>query len=153
VKEKYNVNSEDLALLKVFRMDEDIDFEIKEGNGKHKREYFDLLEFVENNDMSLDKNLSYVTEKIDVDNFFHYVAYQVYYTNTDSFSNNMSIWKKDTLYNKDHPVGHDGRWRWMLFDLDWGMNYRIHGSLDYDGDINMINHLLDEDRRMSLFRN
>src|SRR5699024_6722637 len=101
------------------------------------------------------QHIEHVQSKIDMDNFLHYVAFQVYYANTDSFSNNLMIWKKRTDYEQEAPKGHDGKWRWMLFDLDWGMGYNVLESADYDGDpvnLNMIEHVMnDEEERMALF--
>src|SRR5699024_1792541 len=86
---------------------------------------------------------------------FHYVAYQVYFVNTDSFSNNLMIWRKNTEFTPDAPYGHDGRWRWMLFDLDWGMGFHLHNQIKFDGDIveyDMLQHVLSDEQRMTLFR-
>ena len=85
----------------MFKDGNDIDFEIESGRISSKRAYFELLDFVEQNNMTDKESLNYVKELVDLDNFFHYVAYQIYYANTDSFSNNMMIWRKDTDYIKD----------------------------------------------------
>src|SRR5699024_5183108 len=156
IRTKYNLDDSDLILAKAFAENDGVNFEMKSGTESSKKSYFDVIDFVETNDMTTNENLSYVEEKIDLDNFLHYVAYQIYYTNTDSLSNNMMIWRKDTEYVEGAPVGHDGRWRWMLFDLDWGMGFWIHNSLNYEGEIvefNMIEHVLKDEQRMSLFRN
>src|SRR5699024_10131829 len=91
----------------------------------------------------------------DMDNFLHYVAFQVYYANTVSFSNNLIIWKKRTFYEPEVPKRHDGKWRWMLFDLDWGMAYNVLESADYDGyrvNFNMFEHvLIDEQEKIYLY--
>lgn len=153
---KYNIEENEVILMKVFAQDDGINFEVKSGPEHSKVSYFDLLDYVEQNDMSKDEHFNHVKEQIDINNFFHFVAYQIYYANTDSFSNNMRVWRKNTEYVKDAPVGHDGRWRYMLFDLDWGMGFWIHNALNYTEGIvtyNMVSHVLKDERRMSLFRN
>ena len=53
-----------------------------------------LIKYVEENDMKKDSNVDYVETLMDIDNYLEYVAYQVYYANTDSFFNNMTVWRK-----------------------------------------------------------
>src|SRR5699024_4030847 len=53
------------------------------------------------------------------------------------------------------PYGHDGKWRWMLFDLDYGMGRRIHPNTNFEGnavDFNMIQHVMSDEDRMVLFK-
>src|SRR5690625_3242940 len=69
---------------------------------------------------------------------------------------NLGVSKKNTPIVEDSPKGHYGRWRWMVFDLDWGMGFHLHNTLDYEGEIvefDMVEHVLKNERRMSLFRN
>lgn len=153
---KYNINEDDVILMKVLAAGDDIDFDVKSGGEKEKQRYFDLLDYVEKYNLAEDKHLAHVKKQIDIDNYLYFVAYQIYYANTDSFSNNMRVWRKHNEYVEDAPHGHDGRWRWMFFDLDWGLGFWIHNTIDYTGDIveyNMIEHVLKDERRMSLFRN
>lgn len=152
---KYNIKEKDLVLMKV-ETEDDLQYRMKAGTEKDKKHFYDLLNFIDENDMSEDSNIEYVETVIDLDNFLNYVAYQVYYVNTDSFSNNMMLWRKNTDFTPDAPYGHDGRWRWMVFDLDYGMGYTLHFLLDYDGEpvtYNMIEHVLADEERMFLFRN
>ena len=58
----------------------------------------------------------------------------VYFCNSDWPNNNVKFWRyniegnnRDSLYPKD------GRWRWMLFDTDWGFGYT--GNEDYKVDL------------------
>src|SRR5690625_4661252 len=153
---KYNVKDQDLILMKVFKEGDSVDFDMKVGTQKDKLSYFQVLDFVEENDMTENKNVHHLDTLIDIDNFFHYVAYQVYYVNTDSFSNNLMVWRKKSNYSLDAPdEGHDGRWRWMLFDLDFGMGLDMHVNTNYEGnpvEYNMIKHVLADEERMKLFR-
>lgn len=153
---KYNIDENDVILMKAFRENDGINFEVKSGPEQAKYDYLTLLDYVEEHDLNEEKHLTYVDEQIDIENYLYYVAYQIYYANTDSFSNNLRVWRKDTPFIEDAPKGHDGRWRWMFFDLDWGMGYHLHNTLDFTGDIvefDMVEHVLKDERRMSLFRN
>lgn len=153
---KYNIDKADVILMQVFAEGDGINFEVDAGPENAKISYLDMLDYVEQNDMANDEHLAHIEKIMDIDNYLHYVAYQIYYTNTDSFSNNMRVWRKNSDYVENAPKGHDGRWRWILFDLDWGMGFWIHNSLNYTDDFvnfNMIEHVLKDERRMSLFRN
>lgn len=153
---KYHIDEDDLILMKVFAERDGINFEVKSGKENAKLSYFELLDYAEKNSLSEEAHFNYIEKRMDIDNYLHYVAYQVYYANTDSFSNNMRVWRKNNDIIENAPKGHDGRWRWMFFDLDWGMGLRLHGSLNATGNIvdyNMIQHVLKDERRMSLFRN
>lgn len=149
---KYNVRNEDLVLMKAF-IDKGLHFDMKAGSDIDRKHYDDLLDFVSSDDITTSKGLQHVETLMDLDNFLHYVAYQVYYVNIDSFSNNLMLWRKRVDYTPEAPAGHDGRWRWMTFDLDWGMG---RGLLSYKEDdplsYNMIEHVLEDEERMTLFR-
>src|SRR5690625_7981220 len=65
------------------------------------------------------------------------------------------VWRKKSNYSLAAPEGHDGRWRWMLFDLDFGMGLEMHVNTNYEGnpvEYNMIKHVLADEERMKLFR-
>lgn len=149
---KYNVNNKDLVLMKGYKSGESVNFDMKAGSQKDELHYRKLLDFVEKNEMNEIKNIEQVKKMMDIENFLEYVSYQVYYANTDSFSNNIMLWRKNVDYSPNAPQGHDGRWRWMLFDLDWGMGLKVP---NYDGDpvtYNMIDHMLQDEERMILFK-
>ncbi|MCC5926378.1 MAG: CotH kinase family protein [Bacteroidetes bacterium] len=67
-------------------------------------------------------------EMMDFDNFIDYQAAQTYFRNTDWPGNNALFWRynyahEDTLRRGAMPRTtnvRDGRWRWMVFDTDFG---------------------------------
>lgn len=66
----------------------------------------------------------WVCTRVDVDNFALYYAIQLYYDNLDWPQNNHELWRKRTAaYLPQTPCGHDGRWRWLLTDLDVGFGF------------------------------
>lgn len=68
------------------------------------------------------QNYETVKTRMDVDNFMDYQIAEIYISNTDWVENNIRCWrKKVTQYQPNVPYGHDGRWRWMMYDTDWGM--------------------------------
>ena len=78
---------------------------------------------------------SYVNTLMDVDNFTDYQISEIYATNTDWPYNNQALWRKQTSqYLPNAPYGHDGRFRWMMKDMDYGLsaqNSYTHNTLEY----------------------
>ncbi len=84
--------------------------------------YFDhMMTFLEENDISLQENYDYINTLIDTDNLIDYYVAQIYFCNTDWPGNNMKMWRKRTLgYEPNAPYGQDGRYRYLLYDTDFG---------------------------------
>lgn len=79
----------------------------KNGSTKHYRA---LLDYLENNDLSKPSNYAYVQSLIELDNFIDYQIAQIYFDNQDA-GGNIKYWRPQTP---------DGKWRWILYDTDWG---------------------------------
>lgn len=91
---------------------------IKEGDNNH---YLSMLNFIENNSLTQDENYDYVATQLDPDNFIDYFATEIYIRNTDWPGNNIEFFRKKTdSFEPSAPLGHDGRWRWILKDTDFG---------------------------------
>lgn len=71
--------------------------------------YAALVDFVETHDMQNQQDYEYVTSQIDVDNFIDYLIVQSYFGNTDS--GNIKFWRDQN----------GGRWRWIIYDMDWAL--------------------------------
>lgn len=88
----------------------------KKGDEWH---YLDLLSFIEENDLKDPKNYAYVQRQMDIDNFIDYQIINIFLANIDWPQNNVTMWRYNAdQYKPDAPVGQDGRWRWLIFDLD-----------------------------------
>ncbi|MCF8261125.1 MAG: CotH kinase family protein [Melioribacteraceae bacterium] len=74
-------------------------------------EYNQLYNYISSNSMSVSSNYEYVKSQIDIENFISYQLLNIYYDNTDWPGNNIKFWK---------AWDGDSRWRWILFDLDFG---------------------------------
>lgn len=129
---KYNVMSTEVALLNVDASEES-GFAVDAGQPQDIGHYQQLVDYVNTHDLTEADHFDYVKTQMDVENYLEYVAYQVYFANMDSFSNNTAMWRKKVEYTPDAPLGHDGRWRWMLYDTDFGMGLRdIDESYDQE---------------------
>ncbi len=90
----------------------------KTGGNSH---YLQMMDYVRNNNLAFQSHIDHVNTMMDIDNFIEYYAIQMYINNQDWPQNNIDFWRHQTdSYNPDAFYGHDGRWRWMLFDTDFG---------------------------------
>ncbi|MEM9846618.1 MAG: CotH kinase family protein [Bacteroidota bacterium] len=80
---------------------------VKLGSDRH---YNAMLDFMRRNPLSIPSNYEYVQRQMEVDNFMDYQIAQIYFDNQDA-GGNIKFWRPQT------PTG---RWRWILFDTDWG---------------------------------
>lgn len=92
------------------------------GNEAGVAHYNQMRSFINNPGVSSTANYEHVKTLMDVDNFTDYQIAQIYFRNTDWPGNNLQYWRSFNDYNPDAPYGLDGRWRWMLFDTDFGFN-------------------------------
>lgn len=95
------------------------------------------------------EDLQYILDNVDVDNYFDYVIFEIYFANTDSA--NIRFYKVP-----------GGKWRWIMYDMDYGLynssangvlnylNPKGHGSND-DIDNSLILKLLENDEMFDKF--
>lgn len=81
---------------------------------EHIGDYYDMMSFIQDNDMAEEDNYEYAKELIDIKSCIDFYAAEIYFANADQYSN-VAAWRaiepEDEGYN-------DGRWRWLLYDLD-----------------------------------
>ena len=127
IKQKYDIDEEDLDLLELFP------FAVV-GSNAH---YLAMLDFVKNNSLEDDANFAYLKTQMDTENFLDYYIANIYAGNKDWPANNIKYWRKRTnQYEPDAPYGHDGRWRWMMYDVDNTFGFTS------DFDLNLFDELL-----------
>ena len=109
LKEHTDVDKDSLDLLE-HRM------KLKRGSAIH---YQKMLKFIEENDLSESSNLAYLNSLMEVENFMDYKIAQIYFDNQDA-GGNIKYWRPQTP---------SGRWRWILYDTDWG--FGLHDEKAY----------------------
>ena len=91
------------------------DIDLLENNGliKHgdNTDYLNLISFINNNSLASDVNYQMVINQIDEISFIQYQLAQIYYDNKDWPGNNIRYWRAG-----------DGKWRWILYDTDFGLS-------------------------------
>ena len=93
-------------------------------------EYNSLLNYATSKPLVFTQFYEEIENMIDIDNYIDYHLAQIYYANTDWPGNNTKIWRSRNQ---------DGKWRWILYDTDFGFNLRYGGHVDH----NTLNFALD----------
>ncbi len=89
---------------------------LKRGSKKH---YLKMLDYIDKNDLKDPENYNKLHQYMEVDNFMDYQIAQIFFDNKDA-GGNIKFWRPQT------PTG---RWRWIIYDTDWGMG--LHDAKAY----------------------
>ena len=101
---------------------------VYEGDAEH---YNQMLAFLQTRSPALPSNYDYVKTQMDVGSFIDYQIANIFMANTDWPGNNMKFWRYRTdQYEPDAPHGHDGRWRWLCYDTDFGLG--LYGPVTHN---------------------
>lgn len=111
-----NVNSDSVDILQMFG-------EVVQGDNE---DFLSLHSFIEINNLNVPINYEFVNTKIDIQDFIRYYVSQIYFANTDWPGSNIKYWRD----------GKNGKWRWILFDTDFGFglyepNPYKHNTLEF----------------------
>jgi len=87
--------------------------EVLKGDTVH---YTAMMDFIENSDLTVQENMEYLETQMDVKNYLDYYILQIYCANADWPDKNAKIWR---------PRHTGGKWRWMVFDVDYGYGFRF----------------------------
>jgi len=141
----YGVNPDSVIMMEA---NFDGPFQLVEGFDGDVQEFYNMRNFVLQNDMNVPANLDQVKEWVDVDNFIDYWAASIF-ANKGNTDHNVSYWK----LRNGHPgpgvaEAFDGRWRWMANDFDSGLNSPTDntlGSILYMTKDSLLKRLLTSD--------
>ena len=98
--------------------------QLVEGEPGDEAHYQALLDYIHSNDIKNQEHYSYVATQMDIDNYIDYHISEIYAGNRRWPFDNIKFWRyKTDTFQPDAPYGQDGRWRWLLFDLDNGFGY------------------------------
>lgn len=111
--EVYDVPEEDLVIL------ESKGDEITHGNVGDEQNFLNLINYVDNSTIQDNQVYENVKQRMDVEDFIDYQVAEIYFANGDWPNNNVRYWRKKTNL-KPGQLGHDGKWRWIFYDLDSG---------------------------------
>ncbi len=103
--------------------------QVKEGSNAH---YLGMLAYIEEHGVTDPADLEHVSGMMDLENFIDYNILQLFFRNTDWPGNNIEFWRYSGPPSPHIPE-QDGRWRWLVFDLDFGFGLQEgHGAWEFD---------------------
>lgn len=75
-----------------------------------------------------DRAYAELRKMIDIDNYIDFVVAEVFLGNYDWPGNSWRVWRRRCEFDPEAPYGHDGRWRWAVYDFDagfggWGVEF------------------------------
>ena len=112
-----------------YDLDADTDFDMIEGrdevNAGNMVAWKALYSFISTKDLRIQSNYEYVKSQVDIDEFMNYYITEIYINNSDWPDTNIRYWR---AYD-------NGRWRWVLYDLDFGFEASA-------ADANLLDELL-----------
>lgn len=113
----YDMEEDDIVLL-------ENRYDPLHGEKEDTNHYHDMLSYIKNHDITEKETYDYVKTMMDMDNYIDYNILEQYIVNLDWMNNNVKYWRKKTdEYLPGAEYGHDGRWRWLLFDTEAGYTY------------------------------
>ncbi|MCH5258454.1 MAG: CotH kinase family protein [Lachnospiraceae bacterium] len=75
-----------------------------------------MMEYMTYHDMSIDAHYQNACELIDMQSYIDYYATEIYIARHDDWpGGNEALWRVDKTGNGEYE---DGRWRWMLYDVN-----------------------------------
>jgi hypothetical protein len=99
--------------------------EVEEGSNAH---YLNLVSYLTAEDLNAPGRYDWVKSQMDVDNFRDYQIAQSFYMNVDQPGKNVEFWRSQVV-DPGNPYA-DGRWRWLLFDVDVSMRYGSYAGFE-----------------------
>lgn len=88
------------------------------GENEDLTHYLDFINFVNETDLSVDKNFDTVKNMIDLKSFINYYCTQMFINNSDWPGNNLKIWRYTGEQIADNEYT-DGKYRYLLYDTEF----------------------------------
>ena len=97
---------------------------IEEGRAGDDLVFRALRDYAATHDLVVPTHYDHVRSRLDLDNCILYQLCEVYFANADWPQNNTRVWRRRLAApDLTQPRGLDGRWRWLLFDVDLGAGH------------------------------
>ncbi len=117
ISRKYKIHKDSIIIL-------EMSGNVFYGKKQDGKDFKELLTFIQTNDISVNSNYEKIIKQIDIDNFIDFLITNIYYCNSDWPNNNVKYWRyKAKERGNDSAKVRDGRWRWMLYDTDYGFGF------------------------------
>ena len=81
------------------------------------KEYKAMIKQIKASDPAKNQaDLQYILDNVDVDNYFEYIALEMFFGNSDI--GNIRFYR---LHGNDPETGKPYKWKWIIYDLDYGL--------------------------------
>lgn len=116
-------------------------------------EYNAFVDRVVQSDLETPQNWEYVKENLDLENFALYMAIEYYIGNIDWPQNNVKVYAYKPAEGEEYREGtvFDGRYRYLLFDTDYGLGLRVVEAYGYEPNHERLASLCEEEESAELF--
>lgn len=117
----YDIDRDKVAMLEIAQSSRTV--EINEGDESDLEYYNEMISFFSGSSMTDSANYLKAQEYLDIDNLIDYYIANIYSANTDWPANNNVFWRYKTDnggYDNTAAWYMDGRFRWIIKDMDWG---------------------------------
>jgi len=95
-------------------------------------DFTDIINRAGNNEFASAAGYAALTSRIDIDNYIDYNAMEIWCGNTDWPGNNQRVWRAVTPNTSAGANARlDGRWRWLLYDTDFGLGLDFFYVIGY----------------------
>jgi len=141
IADHYSVHANNVLMIKAG--------EVAEGSLSDKYLFDDMKRTIIGLDMTSEENYRVACEIIDIDSYVDYYAFLIYIARTGDWpSSNYALWR---TIEQENTVYGDGKWRWMMFDVNSAGMATASTMLVEDDTLQMV---LNEDPMFaSLFQN
>ena len=128
----YDIPKDEISMMNI-RVSRSWEYawELDNGPPDEYGNFMAMRDYIIENDMETPECYAEASKMLDMEHFAKYAAIQCYISNDDWPENNVRLWRRYTDgYNPEAAkYGYDGRWRFLLKDLDIAFGF---GS-DYNG--------------------
>ncbi|MFT4601423.1 MAG: hypothetical protein ACI857_001603 [Arenicella sp.] len=109
---QYGIDDDNITIL-----DQEYD---RQGGGSalDSIEMVKIETYADTSDMQDEEDYQWIDDRIDMDNYIDYMASEIFLSNEDWVYSNVVLWRKTGGLDPTQGPGHDGKFRWCLYDLD-----------------------------------
>lgn len=135
-KEKYGAYAGDMVICEGTLNKMYVQEDGTEAEEQYTIEYNEFCSWAGTADMALDDNWEHACGVIDIENFAQYMAIEYFACNHDWPHNNVKVYRYQKTQDESYREGtvFDGKYRYLLFDTDYGMGLKFlgwYGSNEY----------------------
>lgn len=91
---------------------------VNHGIPQDEFDYLNTVDYAFNNNLNNPIHFQHIDSLIDLNNYRDYMISQIFLGNGDWPYSNIKFWRKRAPINTQSSLGHDGKYRWILYDLD-----------------------------------